>query len=491
MAIKISELTEVQANPETDFLEISRDNGDGTFSSYKSPASVGGDGYMLGEIRYFATDPGIDWLRLDGSEIDPVQYPDLAQTAFVKTINPGEYVSHTLNTSTGDATPGQVYNLYSSDIRYLPSTNEIVIWTAIYQDGGTANGKIFIMDCETEVVRDLTITIDGSVPSSNPIFPSGTIDYNGDSYMTMHYDSVTYFAKVTGGIGGKTGNINIETISVYPENLTSASITAPIAASTEYGIIAGYYSGTIHISEDGGLSFASIDGTDISNLLEATPVEHMEFNGDNLMLVEMSTDGIIMSSKVSTLLDLSRNGPTSSNVGNGVIYPGYFNQEFTYNYGFSGRLVTNSGVMVSSIFDKNLGILPSYDGSILDVSNKFNGSLPGRLGNPCPAGSGFFFIHDETNTNVKLYYSDYNSGIISIDENVSPPTSSNDPVGYPVYSDTSNKLFVFYYDGSNAYSSKRVKNYNSYNVTLSDTDRKFLPNYQRKGGAYAYVKAVL
>lgn len=77
---KISDLAEAVANPDTDHVEISRDNGNGTFSSFKAPAGGGGGvavGQTLLQIAAQPLDP--DYLRLDGGTYPKASYPEIAQ----------------------------------------------------------------------------------------------------------------------------------------------------------------------------------------------------------------------------------------------------------------------------------------------------------------------------------------------------------------------------------------------------------------------------
>jgi len=81
---KISDLTQEVVDNDNDFLEISRDNGDSTFSSYKVPASDlggggGGGGVAIGQALLQIKDMPLDenYLRLDGSVHLKASYPDI------------------------------------------------------------------------------------------------------------------------------------------------------------------------------------------------------------------------------------------------------------------------------------------------------------------------------------------------------------------------------------------------------------------------------
>jgi len=496
-AKKISDLIAEDAIPETDFVEISRDNGDSTFSSFKSPvSSIGGGGsttsggYMLGEIRYFSIEPGADWLKLDGSEIDQTQFPELAAQNFTKSVNPGDYLSHTLNTY-----DQKIYDNYyvsgCKDLRYIESSNEILLLHGQYQFENTINGRSAILDCDTQITREITFNVDGVQPTSTINFSSTTSDYNGDTFGIIYYESSTSVFKITGGFANKTGVINLEIIAPSPINITSPGFIAPFASDETNGLMALYYSNTLYLSQDAGMTFSQIDATDISNLLEAAPVEHLEFANNFLYMVEVSTDGIMMSISVDDVVDLANNGETASNTGNGIIYPGYVKQDDTYRYSYKGKFISETGSAIVGMSENKISIMPDSDGSILSISNFYNGSFLSNPGSPYPAGNGFFFTLDKLNSNVSVYYVDANQGIVEIDLAASPATTSNDPIGWCIYSSVSERLFVFYRDSSSAYLSASIESFTSYDITLSDTVKRFLPNYPRKGGTFAYVKAVL
>lgn len=493
MAIKISELTETQRNLETDFVEVSRDNGNGTFSSFKSKI---GDGYMLGEIRYFLENPGSDWLKLDGSLLDEVAYPDLANSDFVNVINPGDYVSHTKTVSNVQVfTEASMLDI--KDIRYVQSTDEILFIPSFYILGNAQYENIRIFDCATGSVRYLTVTVDGAALVDNLKFISTTDEYNGNTYGIYEYQTQLKLFKVTGGIAGKTGNVNLETVADSPSlNNDQNQNDLNLVASTADGVIILSEDQTkeVFVSTDSGITFDTVNAEDISkNLGSGGLIGEVQIQSGYLFLAgfSISTSEFVFI-KITDLIALAENGPASQYTNKGIyISCAPFNQSEASSYSYIGKMVSPTGSVVTKTSPQKISILEDFAGSLINTKNFFDANMPEEPSGVYPVGNGFAFTIDEQNTNVKVFYADYNQGVITIDLDASPLTTTNDPVGLCLFSDVSNKLFVFYNDEASGYFGNDIGSYNEYDITLSSTLQKFLPLYPKKGGTFAYVKAVV
>lgn len=146
MSVKISDLTNIATDPSTDSIEVSRDNGDGTFSSYKTSMPLKG---YIGMISYFAgnqNDP--KFLLCDGSEYSSTMYPDLAASGLTQNVSvPGGVEGSTFleyASVSGDAAFGTTEPLKS--VRY--DSNRYLV-----SSGGSGDYRSALINIDSATAR--------------------------------------------------------------------------------------------------------------------------------------------------------------------------------------------------------------------------------------------------------------------------------------------------------------------------------------------------